>query len=347
MRIIISALTVPTTLEWEYGLALEEHNHTLIKHYRTEDREKTIPDWLFRLGRRILPKAVYKKSNDDLLKLVCDYNPDFIWLFKGADIFPDTVRKIRKMGYTVIVYNADHPFRFFSRGSGNAFIEQSIPEYNLYLTYSRTIAAELAVHYPKLRTCVIPFGHSVDEETYSVISQEQEVIRPCFLGNPDSYRAEYIKHLLNKGINVDVYGHGWNNFLPRSEGLQIFGAVLGLDMYKTLRRYRVQLNFLRPHNANSHNMRTFEAPACGAIMLAEETEEHIEFFRTDIEAFYFTDKKTLTEKVRYLLSMSAVDANDIRNRARNRSVNMAYTYRDRASQVINIVENLDGKMKIN
>jgi hypothetical protein len=343
MRILISADTLPNSLESEYGVALEGLGCQLIRHYRTENRERQMSDVLFRIGRRLAAKWVYRQSNDDLLRLAREHQPDVVWLFKGNDIFPETIRKIRDMGLKIIVYNADHPFRFYSRGSGNTFMEQAVPEYDLYFTYSKTIASELTERYPALRTAVIPFGHSIDDQTYDLLYREEEVNRVCFVGTPDEQRATHIKQLSDAGVEVDVYGPGWNTLLSDLNGIKIYGIVLGMDMYKTLRRYRVQLNFLRPHNANSHNMRSFEAPACGAIMLAEETEEHLEFFRPGLEAYYFSNTTQLLDQIKFLVGLSADDANRIRERARNRSVMMPFSYRHRAAQALESVKELLGQ----
>lgn len=335
MRLLMSGTRAPTTLPSEYAAGLEELGCTLAKHYGTDDRPTHLPSIVRKAARRVMPRALFQPSNRDLLALAEFFAPQVVWLFKGIDIFPGTVRELRRRGFHPVAYNADHPFEFFSRGSGNEFVARAVPEYELFMTFSRHIARQLADRHPRLLTCVIPFGHSVDESTFeSIASSNKEVGRVCFLGNADDNRAARISVLLSAGIEVDIYGHFWNKFRPRVADARLFAPVYGLDMYRTLRRYRVQLNFLRPHNVNSHNMRSFEAPACGAIMLAEDTVEHREFFRPDVEAFYFTSDEELIGQARRLLALSADEAGMIRARARARSVEQPFTYSDRAAQAL-------------
>ena len=261
--------------------------------------------------------------------------PQLVWLFKGVDIFPETVRTLRRRGFHPVVYNADHPFEFSSRGSGNEFIARAVPEYSLFMTFSQHIAGQLAERHPQLATRVIPFGHAVDEATYASITDDsQEIVRACFLGSADAHRAEKIAVLLAAGIEVDIFGHFWDKVGSQIAGARLAGPVYGLEMYRTLRRYRVQLNFLRPHNVNSHNMRSFEAPASGAIMLAEDTVEHREFFRPEMEAFYFANDEELVGQAHRLLALTPDEADAIRARARARCVEEPYSYRHRAAEAL-------------
>jgi hypothetical protein len=342
MHLLMSGTHVPTTLAWEYASGFEALGCSVSKHYGSDERSSSPPLIFQRILRRTAPRLYYGPSNRDLLRLADSGRPDAILLFKAPDIFPETIRQLRQSGFHPAVYNADHPFDFYSRGSGNELIAGSVPEYDLYLTYSRHIADQLADRYPTLPTRVIPFGHSVDDATYDGISNQSEIVRVCFLGNADADRADKIATLVKAGLEVDVYGHAWEQFGPIIAGASLCGPANGLDMYRTLRRYRVQLNFLRPHNIHSHNMRSFEAPACGAIMLAEDTVEHREFFKADQEAFYFANDEEMIGQARRLLALSPEEADAIRARARARSVNEPYSYHHRAAQALTHLKELVG-----
>ena len=151
----------------------------------------------------------------------------------------------------------------------------------------------------------------------------------CFLGNPDEKRAQFISALANEGIQIAVYGHDWVNFV-RHPSIQIYPAVLGLEFWKVLRKYRVQLNLMRDHNENSHNMRTFEIPAIGGIMVAPQNEDHIRYFKDGFEVFLFRDVSHCATLVKYLLQLPFEEANRIRLAASDRSRSSGYRYADRA-----------------
>jgi len=54
-------------------------------------------------------------------------------------------------------------------------------------------------------------------------------------------------------------------------------------------------------NNSTHTTRSFEIPACGALLLSERTNEMKELFEEDKEAVYFSDKEELVQKVQLLL----------------------------------------------
>lgn len=111
-------------------------------------------------------------------------------------------------------------------------------------------------------------------------------------------------------------------------------------MLRVLRRYRVQLNFFRPHNVESHNMRSFEVPACGGIMLGEDSIEHRDFFEINREAFYFRSPEEMIDLTRFVLAMPKVEADVVRAAARRRSIMGGYSYRHRAQAAFAEIEKL-------
>ena len=291
-----------------------------------------------RVLRRWAPGHAFAKENARLLSRVEATQPDVVWLFKGMEIYPSTLGKLRELGILLVNYNPDHPFRYFSRGSGNNNVLRSIPKYHIHLTYSQAIAREMNNLYPSVDTRIVPFGHDVSETVYARIIAEDEINRVCFLGNPDEHRAREIGALVEAEIPVDVFGHRWDRFLKPAHNLQTHPQIVGEAMYRTLRRYRVQMNFFRPHNVASHNMRSFEVPACGGIMLAEDSIEHREFFESGQEAFYFRTRSEMVENARALLAISKQQANQVRGAARRRSINSGYSYAHRAQAALQIIE---------
>lgn len=330
MRLLMSASAEPYTLAACYARGLVG-TKCEVRGYQPAGRWKWLSKGLQgRAVRRLAPRAAWRQANADLLSEACEFKPDVVWLFKGAEIFPETLRSLRARNITLVNYNADHPFEFFSRGSGNSNIANSITHYDIHITYSHHIAAQMQEKFPGKRVVIIPFGHEVDEATFCKISPTEEIMRACFLGNPDDHRARNLALLVEAGIPVDVFGNGWQSFLRPSPLLQLHGPVIGRAMFRTLRAYRVQLNFLRPHNRHSHNMRSFEVPACGGIMLAEDTVEHRSFFANGKEAFFFASADEMVDLANRLIAMPKAEADRIRNEARRRTISSGYSYRDRA-----------------
>jgi len=289
---------------------------------------------LFRAGL----SRILKEINSTLLSHVAEFKPDVVWIFKGMEIFPETLQEIKSQGCKLVNYNPDNPFIFSGRGSGNKNVTQSIGLYDLHFTYSDEIAAELLSRF-KTRVEMLPFGFELSDVLYEQCQRQAEEKRICFLGNPDEDRAKFIKELAQGGLPVTVYGHGWQNFLANTS-VEICDAVYGDEQWRILRRYRIQLNLMRVHNLQSHNMRTFEVPGVGGIMMAPDTPEHRRFFADGREAFLFKNLEHCAQQLQLILGVNENDAMTIRTAARKRALEIGSRYYDRAGRVVNVFKTL-------
>lgn len=288
----------------------------------------------FRLGISL----IYKTINHKLREKTLSEKPDIIWVFKGMEIYPSTLKWIKNQGVKLANYNPDNPFIFSGRGSGNKNITDSIGLYDLHFTYDLQIQKKLREKF-NVKTCVLPFGFDLSNELFNHCASQVEIEEVCFVGNPDIHRAEFITILANSGISINVYGHNWRRFVSHSR-ITIHEAVYGDTLWGVLRKYRVQLNLMRPHNENSHNMRTFEVPGVGGILLAPDTQDHKTFFNPSLEVFLFTNLQDCIQKINLILKLPKADADAIRFAARKRCIESGYYYQARSMEVLNTLQKL-------
>lgn len=208
-------------------------------------------------------------------ELVNQFHPTHIWVFKGMEITPASLKWAKQQGIKLVNYNPDNPFIFSGKGSGNSNITNSIDLYDFHFTYNLEIKRQLGEEH-NAKTSFLPFAYDVSQELFEECATATEVIKACFLGNPDNQRAAFLEQLAAKGIEIDVFGNNWQKFVSH-KNIITHTPVYGNEQWKTLRKYRIQLNIMRPHNLNSHNMRTFEIPGIGGIQVAPFTKEHREF----------------------------------------------------------------------
>jgi len=289
---------------------------------------------LFRLGI----STIYKTINFNLIQTIQREKPDVVWIFKGMEIYSKTLKEIKALHIKLVNYNPDNPFVFSGRGSGNRNITEAISLFDLHFTYNLAIQKQLDEVYD-VPTSILPFGFDISDSVYSVAMLQKEISKVCFLGNPDVERASFIKALAVNGISICVYGHHWSKFINHS-AVEIHDAVYGEEVWLVLRKYRVQLNLMRKHNLDSHNMRTFEVPGVGGIMVAPDTTEHRLFFENRKEAFYFENVSDCAKIIKNLLELPKEEAEKIRMAARERSVQSGYSYKDRTLFVKEVLEAL-------
>ncbi|HEV2353609.1 MAG TPA: glycosyltransferase [Puia sp.] len=282
---------------------------------------------------------VRRMIESQMRQMVEDQRPDIVWVFKGMELAPDLLRWIKGKGVRLVNYNPDNPFLFSGKGSGNTNVTASIPLYDLHFSYDRSVCQRISRDY-NIPCGILPFGFELAEGLYADCQQQEETVKLCFLGNPDKQRAAFISQLADQ-FPVDVFGFQWEKFV-RHQGITVFPPVYGEAFWKTLRRYRVQLNLMRPHNLHSHNMRTFEVPGVGGIGLFPRTADHETFFEPGKEVFLYGDMAECKQQAAALLALTPGQAAEIRQAARRRSLGSGYTYRDRALQALTEMKKLLG-----
>ena len=283
---------------------------------------------LFRAGL----SGILKKINDQFKNTVETFNPDIIWVFKGMELFPQSLQWAKDKKIKLVNYNPDSPFVFSGKGSGNANVANSICLYDLFLTYNSADAKKMKTFH-QVASAILPFGFNITDDLYNKCVQQKEIYRACFLGNPDTNRAQFLQQLAEEGIQLDVYGNHWGKFL-KHPNIRIYAPVYEDGFWQTLYRYRVQLNLMRLHNPDTHNMRSFEVPGVGGIQLAPATTDHKTYFEEGKEIFLYSDINNCRLQIKKILAMTTEDAAAIRLQARQRSLASHYTYKDRSAQAL-------------
>lgn len=345
MRLLLVGSTAPWAIEHHYIRYLSQTGIELEVFSPSGYIARTVFN---RLLLRMGSTGPYKAANEMLLRTADRFRPDIIWIFKGLEFSPDTLMSLKQRNIKLVNYNPDHPFIRTSVSHGGKNIEDCVPLYDLHFCYSRELAKKIEKEYG-IATRWLPFGFELDDTTFERISKPEEIRRIGFVGNPDRLRARIIRQLAERGLEVDVFGHHWQKSVSKHPNIRVFDAVYGDKFWETIRRYRVQLNIFRPHNAGSHNMRTFEIPAAGGIMLAPDSPEHQYFFKDGEEAFLYRSEKEMEQYCRDLLVME--DVGKIRQQARQRSKMENYSYEKRAhfvlNQILSILETQHEKRSAN
>ena len=288
---------------------------------------------------RIFPKWILDKINKGIIRSVEQFKPDLIWIIKGMEIYPETIQYAKKRGIKLVNYNPDHPFVFLSAGSGNDYVKNSIPLYDLHLSYSHQILRDLKQTH-NISGKWLPFGYEISPETYESATHERENKRVAFTGMADETRKRVVDLIINEGIQVDLIGPGWKKFYKPSSLINVFDGVYTNSFWNVLYKYRVQINIFRPQNINSHNMRSFEIPGVGGFMLAPYSAEHVEFFEPGKEAFFYKTDAELIEWANYILGLSDQEAGQIRVNARKRSESGGYSYSGRTVKALEYFKSL-------
>ncbi|MBM3917816.1 MAG: glycosyltransferase [Sphingomonadales bacterium] len=324
MKVLIIGSDYNWSIERIYKRELNKLGHEIIHvpvqnwHYDFYYKS-TLHKVLVRLGISKLENRIQKRLIHELEGQFFD----LIWVFKGMELTPHTLKTLKNQTTRLINFNPDNPFIFSGKGSGNKNITRSIHLYDEHFTYDHEVKSRIESEFG-IKCTLVPFGFDNEVISTEELNEVGEIKAVCFVGNPDAYRTKILQDILNQGLPLHVYGHDWQQYLSHPN-LTIHGAVYEKEYYKTLRKYRVQLNIMRVHNLVSHNMRSIEVPGCGGIMLAPRTKDHEAFFEEGKEAFFFVDVKELVVQAQKLLELDDINANSLRMKASSR-VEKNYLY---------------------
>ena len=281
---------------------------------------------------RLLPSARHAWAAQRLLSYLRNFNSyRYIIIFKGTQFTRQVLEECRKMAPSAlwVNINPDDPYNLESRAASNRNVFQSCTFYDVYCIWSRLVADRLRIDGCK-QVLYLPFGFDESFHQPRVLKQASEA-PVSFIGTWDRERERMLAQLV--GYNVSITGPNWR----RTKGDFPFRnslsdrTVFGSDMSSIMTSSAVCLNMLRPQNRSSHNMRTFEIPAMGGLMLTNRTEEQQELFPENEACYMYSDIFELKSKIDYILA-NKIEANRVR--ANGMALVQAHSYTNRARDLL-------------
>jgi spore maturation protein CgeB len=296
---------------------------------------------LFRMGVPHLGPLDLARTNQRILDLVRTRPVDVLWLDKALAIQARTLRRVKAMqpSCSILGYSPDD---MNGRHNQTGQFLRSLPWYDFYFTTKTYGVSELlALGCP--RAYFVP--NAYDPHTHRPMpltaERKRQIGGPVgFIGTFEAERAQSILFLASQGIDVRVYGDGkWDALRGKYPNLRIEGhAVYGNHYAEAICAFDINLCFLRRLNRDRQTQRSVEIPACGAFMLAERTEEHLDLFKEGVEAEFFSSDQELLDKVRYYLAHPD-ERMRIAAAGRRRCLESGYSYADRIQSMLEKVTN--------
>ncbi len=242
-----------------------------------------------------------KKFSQHVLQTCYEIRPQVILSTGIAPITKRVLENIGQMGVVCCSFLTDDPW---SSTHYARWFFTALPFYDVIFTPRRANMADLKKIGCK-NVVYLPFGFDPDlfypEEAVNAEEKSQFSSDILFAGGADQDRVNYISALINAGFRVGLYGSYWERY-PQTRNF-----TKGQADVRTLRlatgNTKIALCLVRRANRDGNSMRTFEVPAVGACMLAEETQEHREIFGEEGQAVvYFRTIEEMLKKTTWLLA---------------------------------------------
>ncbi len=249
-----------------------------------------------------------------------------IWIEKGNTVKPATLVFIKKNSPEAVLISCSED-DMAGQHNRSFYYDRGLSYYDIVFTTKVPNLAELKEFGTK-RTEL--FLDSYDETFHKplVLTAAEKNKFACdvgFAGSFEEDRAEKMLFLAEQGIKIFVWGLDWEKWMNRHPNLIVKNEHLYREDYaKAINATKINLCFLRKLNRDEVTSRSVEIPACGGFMLAERTKRHLEFFKEDEEAVFFSSKEELLEKVRKYLANDPARGK-IAEAGRNRCLSSGYS----------------------
>jgi hypothetical protein len=157
----------------------------------------------------------------------------------------------------------------------------------------------------------------------------------CFVGGPTPRRIRMLETLHDQDLSI----YGYDEERWRSSALlrphfrhPVFSQE---ELVKIYNGAFCSMNVTRSHGKSSLNMRTYEAMACGSLLLTDDKKDAWEMFSPGKEILVYGDEEDLRRKVRWV-ARHASEAVEIGQRGRERILG-EHTYLHRTRSTLPLI----------
>lgn len=152
---------------------------------------------------------------------------------------------------------------------------------------------------------VFLFRRTYDEDMHRPYLSKNKTIDIIFIGTwiKNESRDYYLKELILRKFRLKIFGNRWH----KSKYYKIlkpfvFPAVYKRQYAKKISISKICLCFLSKGNQDKDTTRTYEIPYMGGLLVAERTKVHLDIFKENEEAFFFSNISELKKKIHFILN---------------------------------------------
>jgi spore maturation protein CgeB len=274
-----------------------------------------------KIMRRLFYKIYSELINIRFLKYINDKDPDIIIIVKGLDVKISTLKKIKKKSVKLINWNPDD---FFNMKNSSKNLISSIVQYDLIIS-SRPHLFEKYYKFGANKMIFIDWYYIPD---LHFPQNKKKDIKISFVGSWSKYREEFIAKM---GEGFVIMGSGWEKSAPEfKKKHDVDPKILSQrKMSEVFERSCINLNILTPDNSDLTNLRFFEAPASGGLLLTEKNNASIRYLKNNEECLMYSS----VDEAREIISKD-IDFDKISKAGHMRILKDQHSFSDRVTEFL-------------
>lgn len=227
-----------------------------------------------KVKRRLFPGFYMRRIQHLFLQKTLEFAPDLIIVVKGLHLGKETLKQIKKSGCSLVNWNPDD---FFNTKNSNASLIQAMPEYDLVVSSREHLFEKYREH--GASAMLFLDWYYVPDLHFD--RQLEKTIEASFVGSWSLTREKFLSEL---EIRFSIWGSGWEkSSISFKNNHDVKAHILNqIEMSKVFSKSKYNLNLLTHENCDLSNLRFFEVPASGGLLLTE---------RNSSAAKYLTDRE--------------------------------------------------------
>lgn len=254
-------------------------------------------DWHVR-GRRPSRLRAFGQS---VRRTLADAPPQLLVATGIAPLDRLTLEAARRQGCVTVNFLTDDPWN--PAHQAKWFLD-ALPAYDHVFSPRTANLADLRALVPAPAVQYLPFAYTPEvhypESARTPADRARYEADVMFAGNADADRCAIVSRFIEAGLTVALYGDYWDRS-PKTR-VAARGHLGAAELRKATGAARICLCLVRRANRDGHAMRSYEVPAMGGCVLAEDTEDHRRLFGSEGDAaLYFRDTEEAVAKARDLL----------------------------------------------
>jgi spore maturation protein CgeB len=245
---------------------------------------------------------------------------DLVWIDGCLNLKNSTIKKAKKLNKNLnfLYFSEDD---FLKKHNNNFFHMEHLSLYDYVVTTKKRIYNQLLDSVKNIILVSDTYSNFLLQKTIKLkpdilLKKNLHKYLVSFIGAYEYERANSLIYLANKGIDIHVWGNGWQKHHKQFKNLIIYNKFLKEEeLVEVICNSKINLNFLRKKNNDQITSRSIEIPSYGGFVLSELTADHLEIYPSG-ERILFKDDEDLLIKINYFLKYE-----DIREHIRNENEN--------------------------
>jgi len=179
----------------------------------------------------------------------------------------------------------------------------------------------------------LPFGYDTFLHKYTKKKIDKKYI--SFIASGDNYRENFLIKI--KKFKINIFGNSWR--LDTTHHI-VKSFVYGSELSEIISKSFISINILRQQNKGSHNMKTFEIPAMGGLLVTTRSKEQNLFFPENKASIMFNSVKELEKKIFFLMKNRKIAENI---RKKGFELSRQHSYKNRANYILKTIYESNAK----